>query len=480
MTNRIIQVGISFACILLVLSISSLSAQAQTAELLRNPGLEAPYIEKGGELPRSVANGWEAWNVEANADQPDFESEPPEYFQATRTDRIRSGEAAQRYESFFATHTGGIFQVVPAVGAGNEVSFGIYAYVWSSSLDDESTSEGDGDVNLQVGIDPTGGVDGTSSSIIWSEDREEYDAYNEYVVSAVAEADTVSVWVRSQIELPVQNTQIYLDDAFLSVEGQEQAQASPTVAPPTATNTLPPSPTPQTPTATSTPTEVPTEVETDEAVAEEDAQANTGSAPNEVFTDTIEYEVEAGDSLFEIAQRFDSTITAIAEANDLDDITALAIGQTLVVPVRVSANLLTATLLPIFSAPEATPTPAADLTNTQTYVVQPGDSLSRIAREFETTAQEIAQINGIVNPNSIFRGQQLIIPLAEPATADASAVPEASATPSAQSEMLYTIQPGDTLYRISLEFDVPLAELIEANNIENAGRIAVGEQIVIP
>ena len=112
--------------------------------------------------------------------------------------------------------------------------------------------------------------------------------------------------------------------------------------------------------------------------------------------------------------------------------------------------------------------------------MQPGDSLSRIAREFETTAQEIAQINGIVNPNSIFRGQQLIIPLAEPATADASAVPEASATPSAQSEMLYTIQPGDTLYRISLEFDVPLAELIEANNIENAGRIAVGEQIVIP
>jgi LysM repeat protein len=54
-----------------------------------------------------------------------------------------------------------------------------------------------------------------------------------------------------------------------------------------------------------------------------------------------------------------------------------------------------------------TPTPRAAQT---TYVVQPGDSLSGIAAKFGITQQELQQANNIDDPDSIYAGQELIIP----------------------------------------------------------------------
>ena len=47
--------------------------------------------------------------------------------------------------------------------------------------------------------------------------------------------------------------------------------------------------------------------------------------------------------------------------------------------------------------------------NEQTYVVKPGDTLSGIASQYGTTYQELAQKNGIANPNLIFPGQVIRI-----------------------------------------------------------------------
>ena len=48
-------------------------------------------------------------------------------------------------------------------------------------------------------------------------------------------------------------------------------------------------------------------------------------------------------------------------------------------------------------------------TQSQTYVVQSGDTLYQIAQMFGTTVKELAQINNIQNPNLIFPGQVLRI-----------------------------------------------------------------------
>ncbi|NMA95606.1 MAG: LysM peptidoglycan-binding domain-containing protein [Clostridiales bacterium] len=44
----------------------------------------------------------------------------------------------------------------------------------------------------------------------------------------------------------------------------------------------------------------------------------------------------------------------------------------------------------------------------------------------------------------------------------------------------YIVLPGDTLYKISQQFDVPLRELIRVNNIAEPYTIYPGQEILIP
>ena len=499
--KRIIQIGIG--CVVMML-LATMPSNAQSDNLLQNPGFEAPFVDKGGQIPRLVANGWEAWHVAAADDEPDFENTQPEYYEATREDRIRSGESAQRYESFFATHTGGVFQVVLDVDEGQDITFEIYVWVWSSGLGDEDVSEDDGDVILQVGIDPTGGTDGTSEDIVWSDEEEQYDDYNLYTVSTTAEANTVSVWVRSQVGLPVNSTQIYLDDASLTVDGEDEPTIAPTkveadtevptIAPTevateteaptmtaTATSTLPPSPTQvieptetvtPLPTETATFTPVPVEPTSTLLPEQPDSTEEMSAAASMGDTETdIIYQVVAGDTLFSIAQRFGTSVEAIREANGLAISEVIFVGQALVIPGQPGEIMPTQPPLTV----EVSPTPIQPESGQQTYIVQPGDTLTRIAQEFNTTAAALAQLNGIVNVNRIVVGQELRVPRVDDL---ATATPVVTATPDVPT--MYTIQPGDNLYRLSLRFGVPLVDIIEANEIENANQIFVGQQIIIP
>ncbi len=76
---------------------------------------------------------------------------------------------------------------------------------------------------------------------------------------------------------------------------------------------------------------------------------------------------------------------------------------------------------------DATATTAAP-TNTGTYTVQPGDTLSAIAARFGSSVQAIAAANGIANPNLIFVGQALTIPSGASTVSAVSTVTTAPAT----------------------------------------------------
>ena len=88
------------------------------------------------------------------------------------------------------------------------------------------------------------------------------------------------------------------------------------------------------------------------------------------------------------------------------------------------------------------------------YTVQPGDSLSGIARLYGSTVQAIININNIVNPNLIYPGAVLLIPVEE--ESDPGGPP---------GSLLYTVQLGDTLYTISLLFGVSTQNILALNNI---------------
>ena len=119
------------------------------------------------------------------------------------------------------------------------------------------------------------------------------------------------------------------------------------------------------------------------------------------------YTVQPGDTLFSIARRYDTTVSAIAGINSLVNPNIIYVGQVLLIP---TAGEGPVTPPPTPTPPPSNPPPAPPPTNNTTYTVQPGDTLTRIAIRFGVTVQALLQANNLVNANFLFVGQQLIIP----------------------------------------------------------------------
>jgi LysM repeat protein len=134
---------------------------------------------------------------------------------------------------------------------------------------------------------------------------------------------------------------------------------------PTATSTSPPGVPTQTP--TSTPTTPP----------------GTPGAP-------IVHVVQRGENLFRIALRYNTTVEAIAAANNIRNPRFIYVGQKLTIP----------------QGGGTTPPSGGG----RTHVVQPGENLFRIALRYGTTPQAIAAANNLPNIHLIYAGQVLRIP----------------------------------------------------------------------
>ncbi|MCB9451722.1 MAG: LysM peptidoglycan-binding domain-containing protein [Anaerolineaceae bacterium] len=532
---------LSFFVWLLLITIP---AQAQGTNLLTNPGFEDGFIAVGGDQTIQVATGWSPWHVSGGGSL--SENVQPEYYKASDfvtagqgVARIHGGAEAQQYLTSFATFDGGIFQRVTGITSGAELKFTALIYVWSTTFDDVNLSDRPGDVVVQIGIDPTGGTDGESGNIIWSAPVIQYDAYNEYQVTATAGGSAVTVFIRGTITSPVKSTNVYVDDTSLAVVGSVQpASATPTNTP-TATNTVfVPS---ATPTLTNTPIVVPSATESDLGIVTPPTEEGSGPTPTHtltftplppsftpvppsatftftpsftpsvtftvtptaevlvatntftptatllpddtgIFHNNIVHIVQNGDTVGAIARLYGSTIDAIITKNGLDESALIRVGQSLLIPVTLFAPATsTPTPTPIVTASVATSVPVQPTSTV--YVVQPGDTLFRIALRFNTTATTLAQLNGITNMNVIRVGQQLTVPgagaVVTPPPVVTVLVP-VTVTPVPPVVTTYVVRAGDTLYRISLRTGVPLNTLIQVNGIVDPNRLFVGQVLTIP
>lgn len=117
----------------------------------------------------------------------------------------------------------------------------------------------------------------------------------------------------------------------------------------------------------------------------------------------------------------------------------------------------------------------------ESYTVQPGDTLARIARSYGVDLNALAAANNVINPNLIYPGQTLVIPDAtlsegEAVAENGSPAPGQTLPPAGE----HVVQTGDTLYRIALSYGLTIPDLQQANNLVNVNVIFPGQRLRIP
>ena len=130
------------------------------------------------------------------------------------------------------------------------------------------------------------------------------------------------------------------------------------------------------------------------------------------------YTVQSGDNLAVIAERFDTTAEAIAQASGIGDPTRLEIGQVLTIP-GVAPDVVD-----VLSATEPPPPPPPpEPGDENTYTVESGDIAADIAAAFGVTLQQLAEANSTTVDalRDLAVGDVLIIPTSFTPTPDLTA-----------------------------------------------------------
>jgi LysM repeat protein len=456
--------------------------------LLQNPGFEGNYIAIGGNSNTQVAPSWQPWHLPPPAGAATSINLEPDY-QPAPADRVKSGSAAQEYNTFFATHIGGVFQRVP-VTPGSVLRFSASLYPYSSAdFEDPDQSINPQGVHVSVGIDPNGGTDGASNSIIWSTPAEYYDEYRELSVSTTAVASSVTVFVRSSVDNPTGLHQVFVDDADLRVVSQTDITPDVTETVETETPVTVTQETPDVTVTTPPPVTQETAEPSEEPDTDEPATSPTARTPySDDLPNELVHTVVFGDTIIGLALQYESTIDAIIEYNGLSANGLIFVNQSLLVPVPSDRGTPVAPLVtPIPTTATTDGSGGAALPANGIYVVQAGDNLFRIALSYNLTVETLAQFNNILNPAQIFVGQEIRIPTGDISTAQPVPAQPIGGTNNTEfgvggvgNTVVHTVATGENVFRIGLRYNVTVDVIARANGLINPNLIFVGQQLVIP
>jgi membrane-bound lytic murein transglycosylase D len=196
--------------------------------------------------------------------------------------------------------------------------------------------------------------------------------------------------------------------------------------------------------------------------AGEAAQVAIAAIPEDQRVRWMHHRVRNGETLSHIADRYRTTITAIAEANRLRSRNFLSVGQELLIPQGRSSG----------SNPPSwasAGTPSSGSGNKTTYVVRKGDTVSQIAERHGVSASRLRSWNRL--GRFIYPGQKLTIHGGKSV---------ASSGGSSSRSSSHKVRRGDTLWEIARRNGVSLTSLLQANNLRRNAVIRPGDVLRIP
>ncbi len=142
------------------------------------------------------------------------------------------------------------------------------------------------------------------------------------------------------------------------------------------------------------------------------------------------YRIEEGDTMEKIAQRYQTSVEKLEEMNGIIGSYQLIPGNFLVVPIE-------------------------DNQNFDTYIIQKGDNIYKIAQKHQVPSETLLMINGLEKEEYIYPGEQILVPK--------------------EGVSVYVTKQADTIGEISKNFKVTPAELF----YQNENLIVVPDQIVV-
>ncbi len=165
-----------------------------------------------------------------------------------------------------------------------------------------------------------------------------------------------------------------------------------------------------------------------------------------------QYTVQRGDTLYSISKKFNISINKLKELNNLESNTILP-GQKLII-----------------KEPTNPPQPT-------TYKVQKGDTLYSISQKFNTTVDEIKRLNNI-SSNNIYINQDLYIPSTNTLPSTPLPIPPINDDENEEYSE-YIVQKGDSLWKISRDYNISVKDLIELNNLTTT-TLQIGDKLLVP
>ena len=180
--------------------------------------------------------------------------------------------------------------------------------------------------------------------------------------------------------------------------------------------------------------------------------------PSQNETEVTTYIVKRGDTLYSISSKFNTTVNKIKELNNLDTNT-LSIGQTLLIPSTLPPNIDEPPIPPI-DEPNLPPIEEPSIQETEIYIVKRGDSLWSIAKNYNTTVDELIRLNNLSTIN-LQIGDQLLVP-----------------KQNNSENKIYIVKKGDTLWSIAKNNNISVDRLKEINSL-TSNLLSVGQELLL-
>jgi membrane-bound lytic murein transglycosylase D len=185
-------------------------------------------------------------------------------------------------------------------------------------------------------------------------------------------------------------------------------------------------------------------------ITESYSPTDKGSAAGTSKKEALTHKVRKGESLYSIAKKYSISVNTLAEANNISSKKRLSLGKSIIIPVK----------------------PQNETRKTKiekaSYTVAKGDTLESISKKYGTTVDDMTRLNNLKDPEMIQPDTKLAVPSNSKKKAHANA-----------KTTQYKVKKGDTIWRISRQFEVSATDIRRWNSLDTTAQIKPGDELTI-